>query len=219
MNIQLLRAIANATAANAVVYVTQNDAVPFMQHNPQLISIDPNAIDPSDGSKRGASVTEAGVDYLNQHQEGAKTAPQFSVQAVGFERPKVKRVGGFGAGAPTKYPFETMEKGTIFFVANSDVAKGDAVKTMNSAVGSANQRFAVEKKDSNGNVIMKPVTRAKRGDDNKAIKGPDGKNITETVQLPEKEFTRKFVVSRVEGGKQYGEFVAPADGAVVMRSE
>jgi len=75
---------------------------------------------------------------------------------------------GGGGGAPTKYPFETIGKLVReFFVANSEVAKGNAHKTMGSAVGSANQRFAV------GTGEQETVERVKRGADHKAIKGAE----------------------------------------------
>lgn len=215
VNVELLKAIANATAAGQVVYVTQDDAKPLMAKN--LIIVDPNVIDPNDGSKRGARLSDEGAKYLAGGTEQEK-ASQFSVLSGGFERPKSKRVGGFGKGAPPKYPFDTMAIGDFFFVADSAVSSGDAVKTMASAVGSANQRYAEDVKDENGNIKTKTVTRAKRGEDRKAIKGPDGKNVTETVTVNEKHFTRKFVVSPVEANKTYGNFTAPADGAVVSRS-
>jgi len=213
MNIELLRAIADATAANTVVYVSQADAVPFMQHTPPLIAVDPNAADPTDATKRAARITEDGAKYLAQLNAApaAPVASQFSVLSGGFVRPKVKRGGGFGKGAPTKYPFDTMEAGQFFFVADSAVTSGDAHKTMNSAVGSANQRYSEDTAET------KTVTRAKRDEHNKAIKGPDGKNVKETVTIPVKKFTRKFVVTPVEAGKTYGDFTAPAKGAVVSR--
>lgn len=215
MNVELLKAVANATAANAVVYLSQADALPLMQHNPPLIAIDPNAADPTDPSKRAAKITDEGVKFLASDQAGSaeKSASQFNVLSGNFVRPKVKRGGGFGKGAPTKYPFDTMEAGHFFFVADSAVSSGDAHKTMNSAVGSANQRYAEDTDQT------KTVTRAKRDEHNKAIKGPDGKNIKETVTIPVKRFTRKFVVTPVEAGKVYGDFEAPADGVVVSRSE
>lgn len=216
VNVELLKAVANATAANAVVYLSQSDAMPLMQH--KLITVDPNVADPNDASKRAAKLTDEGAKYLASGGIEQEKTSQFSVLSGGFERPKSKRVGGFGKGAPAKYPFDTMGAGDFFFVANSAVSSGDAVKTMASAVGSANQRYAEDVKDENGNVKTKQVTRAKRGPDNKAIKGEDGKNIKETVTVSEKNFTRKFLVSPVEAGKVYGQFTAPANGAVVSRS-
>lgn len=215
MNTELLRAIADATAANTVVYVSQADALPFMQHTPPLIAVNPNEADPNDATKRAARVTEDGVKHLvaGEIDHVEKPTSQFSVLSGGFVRPKIKRGGGFGKGAPTKYPFDTMEPGQFFFVANSATTSGNAHKTMNSAVGSANQRYSEDTAET------KTVTRTERDEHNKAIKGPDGKNVKETVTIHVKKFTKKFVVTPVEAGKQYGDFTAPANGAVVSRSE
>lgn len=219
MNVELLKAVANANAAGQLVYLSQDDALPLMQNNPPLISIDKDIPDPSDGSKRAARITVEGAKFLADQTNEKPVASQFKVLSGAFVRPKVKRGGGFGKGAPAKYPFDTMAVNDFFFVSDSSTSSGNAVKTMNSAVGSANQRFAEDVLDENGRVKTKMVTRAKRGTDNKAIKGDDGKNITETVTVNEKRFTRRFVVSAVEAGKTYGSFEAPANGAVVSRAE
>lgn len=213
MNLELLRAIANATAANAVVYVSKEDGLPLLQNNPPLITVDVNNVDPEDQSKIGAKITADGVKLL-QTDTTVHTKPvaHYSV-ATGLELPKVKRGGGGGGGAPSKYPFETMEVHQFFFVPDSDVKNGNALKTVGSAVGSANQRFMEETGEH------RTVTRAKRGKDHKTVKGLDGKNEMETVTLPVKKSTRKFTIRAVEAGKAYGDFTAPANGAVVMRTE
>jgi len=213
MNVELLRAIANASAANTVVYVSATDGVPLLKAG--LINVDQNNKDPNDPTKVAAMVTDAGVSYLteqNGHVQHKPIATMFSVQS-GIELPKTQRRGGGGGGAPTKYPFDGMNVGDFFFVANTAVDKGDAFKTLSSAVGSANQRYAVETGEH------KTVSRAKRGPGNKAVKGADGKNVMESVTIAVKRMTRKFVVRAVKAGVAYGAFTAPADGAVVMRTE
>lgn len=117
-----------------------------------------------------------------------------------------------GGGRSAKYDFDAMEVGDFFFVANSAVKNNDAVKTLGSAAGSANQRFAV------GTGEKETVQRAKRGPDHKAIKGADDKNVMEEAVVEKKNFTRKFVVRPVKANVAYGNFTAPADGAVVARS-
>ena len=212
MNVELLRAIANASAAHTVVYVTAADGLPL--RNAGLIAVDPTNKDPQDDSKLGATITDDGVKWLHEHNGYAQVQhkPMFSVQS-GIELPKTQRRGGGGGGAPTKYPFDGMDIGHFFFVANTAVDKGDAFKTLSSAVGSANQRYAVETGEH------KSVNRAKRGPGNKAIKGADGKNVMESVTIAVKKMTRKFVVRAVKAGVEYGSFTAPADGAVVARVE
>lgn len=212
MNLNLLRAIANATAANAVVYVTKDDGLPLLQHNPPLITVDVNDVDPNDQSKIGAKITEDGVKLLSTETVNhTKPVSSYSV-ATGLVLPKVKRGGGGGGGAPSKYPFETMGIGEFFFVPDSDVKNGNALKTVGSAVGSANQRFMEETGEH------KTVTRAKRGSDHKTVKdAATGENVMETVTLAVKRSTKKFTIRPVIAGNDYGDFKAPANGAVVMR--
>lgn len=222
INITVLRSIANANAAGTVIYVSPAEGVDLVRHVPPLITVDGNNKDPQDANKIAATITEDGGKYLAAHSESnaehTKPGAQYSVQSGGLELPKITRQGGFGGGAPTKYPFETMNVGDHFFVANTDVAKGDAVKTMGSAAGSANQRFA-EDIVVDGVIQTHTVTRAKRGSDHKSVKGPDGKNVMETVTVNKKRFTKKFVVRPVKAGVTYGSWTAPADGAVVARIE
>lgn len=215
MNVELLRAIANASAANTVVYVTAPDGKPLLEAG--LISVDFNNKD--ENGSVAASITDAGVSELAKHNRQApsgRSTAMFQVSNVTIELPKTKRGGGGGGGAPTKYPFDNMEIGQHFFVADSAVDKGDAVKTLSSAAGSANQRYSEEIVE-NGEVKMKTVTRAKRGDGNKALKDASGAVIKETVTIPEKRQTRHFIVRPVKAGVKYGEFVAPANGAIVVR--
>ncbi len=215
MDMTVLRAIANATAANSVVYVTAAEGRPLLEAG--YITVNKDQVDPSDANKIAASVTAAGAQALSNGSAQNHTPPmsQFNVIKGGIELPKVERgfkKGQGGGGRDAKYPFETMETGDFFFVANTAVSKGDALKTLGSAAGSANQRFAKELPET------EQVQRAKRGSDHKAVKGPDGKNVMETVTAHKKEYTKKFTVRPVKAGVAYGSFTAPADGAVVVRT-
>lgn len=208
----VLTAIANATSANADFYVSQAEGLPLVQHNPPLITVDAAVRDPSDNTKVAARITEAGVAFLGS-QNATKPVSAYSVSTVAIEIPKPKRGGGGGGGgAPTKYPFDTMDVGTHFFVADTDAKKGDAVKQIGSAVGAANQRYSVETGETHS------VTRAKRDNKNKAVLDAAGAKVMETVTLPIKNATKKFVVRRVEAGVKYGEYVAEGNGAVVIRT-
>ena len=192
VNRELLNIIAQATAANQPVYVSKADGLPLIQHSPPLIAVDTKQTDPADGSKVAAQITEAGVAYLN----GA-AKPAVNVQVgTGFVRPKMKRGGG-NSGAPTKYPFDGLEVGQFFFIADTEVSKGDAFKTLGSAIGAANQRY------SEGTGEKKTVQRAKRGKDHKTIKDDAGNNVMETVEVEKKRSLRKFVVNKVEAGVEY----------------
>lgn len=213
----VLKNIANANAAGTPVYVSAAEGMDLVKAG--YIAVDQGVTDPNDATRIKAAITEAGAKYLAGNSQTApvntETKPMFEVQTGNLELPKTVRKG-FGGGAPTKYPFDTMAVGGYFFVANTDVNKGDAVKTMGSAAGSANQRFA-EDIVIDGVIQTEVVTRAKRGPDHKAIKGADGKNVTEQVTVNKKRFTRKFVVRPVKAGVKYGDFTAPADGAVIAR--
>lgn len=221
INVEVLKAIANATAANAAFYVSAEDGKPLLAHIPPLIMVNMEMKD--DAGKVAAKVTEDGAKYLanlGKGSEHTKPVHTYSVLTDSIVLPKIERKGFGGGGAPTKYPFETMEIGASFFVPNTDVESGDAAKTMGSAAGSANQRFAEEVKNADGSTRMKTVTRAKRGEGNKAVKDPQtGKNVMETLNVPEKRMTKRFVVRPVKAGVQYGSWTAPADGAIVQRVE
>lgn len=222
MNLEVLRAVANATAANSYHFVTAAEGKDLVQEG--LITVNTDIRDPADNAKVAAKVTPAGAEALaksNGHAPDHKPSMStFAIQKGGIELPKVSRgfkKGQSGGGRSAKYDFEAMEVNDFFFVANSAVSKGDAVKTLGSAAGSANQRFAKPVLGADGKPEMETVQRAKRGPDHKAIKGADGKNVMETVTIEKKEFTKKFVVRPVKAGVSYGAFTAPADGAVVAR--
>ncbi len=209
MDKTILRAISNATAAGAKFYVSAAEGKPLVQAG--YIQVDNTLIDPNDSNKISAIITAEGVEALGSEATAhTKPVSAYSVETGGFVAPKVKRGGG-GHGAPSKYNFDTMEVGSFFFVPNTDVKGGDAVKTVGSAVGAANQKYS----ESDG--TTKTVTRAKRDEKNKAIKNPDGSNVTETVTIDNKRHLRHYKVSRVVGGTEYGAWQAPADGAVVSR--
>ena len=138
MDMTVLRAVANATAANSVKYVTAAEGKPLLDAG--LISIDPANRDPEDANKIAATVTDAGVTALNGHQNHTPSMGMFAIQKGGIELPKVERgfkKGVGGGGRDAKYPFETMEVGDFFFVANSAVKNSDAVKTLGSAASRA----------------------------------------------------------------------------------
>lgn len=223
LNVGLLKRIADATELNQPFYVAKEpDVLALVGHNPQLIEVNPSIPDPTDASKAACRVTEAGKVYLASQQAPAGSpqaavtsqAPQSSAFSIlsGVELPKVKRKGG-GAGAPVKYPFEAMTIGQSFFVPASDKQPNPA-KSLGSTISSANLKYcAVRDGDQT-------VTRTKRGDGNKAMVGPDGNNVQETVTIPKYKYTAekgKFTLRPVEGGKTYGGWTAPTNGAIVQR--
>lgn len=220
MNLNTLRAIANADAANTILYLTQEEGIELVKAG--YATVNGAEVDPSDSGKRGMHITPEGAKVLAEANGGAnpsehtKPMTKYAVQVGGIELPKIQRgfkKGQGGGGAPSKYPFDEMAVNGYFFVPNSDVKNGNAAKTLGSAAGSANQRYAQPTGEK------ETIKRAKRGTDHKAIKGPDGKNVMEEVEVEKKNFTRKYTVRPVIAGKQYGAFTAPADGAVVVREK
>ena len=103
-----------------------------------------------------------------------------------------------------------MEVGHTFFV-SADAKHPDPVKSLGSTISSANMRYAVETGET------KTVERTVRGPGNKAVKNEDGTNKRETKTVPVYKQTRKFTIRPVEGGKQYGNWTAPANGALIGR--
>ncbi len=173
-----------------------------------LIEINPQDIV---DDKAAARLTQKGIDGMGNTNTNAAPAStsQFAVikNAV---LPESKR--GFGRKAgESKYPFATMEVGDSFFVSNVD-ADGDALKKLTSTVSNMNNKY----RTPTGQTEMKTVT--KRGEGNKAVKDAEGKPIKETKEVPVYTQDRKFSIRGVKGGEKYGEWLAPADGALIGRS-
>jgi hypothetical protein len=211
VNIKLLQAMA---ASTDTFYISKDDGLPLLTNDPALIEVN-TAMTDANGNA-AARLTEAGAklvagDKPAPTNEAAGEAPKPSPYAIikNATLPPSKR-GNKGGGAPTQYPFADLEVGASFFVPVSE-KHPEPVKTLGSTVSSANMRYAVKTGET------KEVSRAKRGDDKKAVMGTDGKKIMEKVQVPVYKYDRKFSIRGVEKGKSYGEWVAPADGALIAR--
>lgn len=214
----LLKQIVDATNSNTLVYVSQVQGQPMLAHNPALIEINPAMLDPADGTKVACRATADATAYLAAGSAPAAVEPSKYTVLTGVALPEAKKRGNTsGSGAPTKYPFETMEVGSVFFSANSEHKKGDAVKALGSTVSSQNNKYSTPVME-NGVAKTKEVTRAVRDKKtHKAVLGADGKKVTETVNLPVKEYTRKFTIRPVEAGFASGGWTAPEAGALIGR--
>lgn len=212
LNIGLLTAIGNGS----VTMISKDDATPLIGNDPPLIEVNTAADVIVDG-KAPVRLTAAGVQMVTSASQpvvggpasGANGTAKFAIISNAV-LPASKR-GNKGGGAPTVYPFDTMEIGNSFFVPVSE-KHPDPVKTLGSTVSSANMRFAEKTGE------MKTVTRNKRGPKNKLVM-VDGKPVPETVQVPVYKHTRKFSIRPVKSGVAYGDWVAPADGALIARVE
>jgi hypothetical protein len=214
LDVSLLQKIVAATTGGQLFYVSQPEALPFLQNNPPLIEVNTGILDPNDSTKAAARSTAAAQDYLNSQSKPAEKAePSKYAIITGAVLPEAKKRGNVaGAGAPTKYPFADMEVGSSFFSADSDHKNGNALKALGSTVSSQNRKYAEETGET------KTVTRAVRDEHNKAKLDANGKKITETVTLPVLKYNRKFTIRAVEAGKVYGEWTAPANGALIART-
>lgn len=204
VNVAILNAIANAS--DGVGRVTQAEAAPLLAMNPALIEV--NTADIVD-DKAAARLTDAGKQYLsNLSTETNKDKPMYGI-IKGVTIPPSQRGNRKGAGAPTVYPFATMEIGDSFFVPNSE--KLDAAKRLGSTVS----QFNMKNRTATGESEIKEVT--KRGKGNKAELNPDGSKVKESKTVPVYKQDKKFVLRAVKKGQVLGEWTAPDDGALIAR--
>lgn len=211
------RVLLAAIASGAVQFVTQGEGVAAgWDADPakSLIEVNTTISDPSDSNKKAVRVSEVGAAFLTANvnpvnEVVTEPATKFEIFTGAVLPPPKPRGGGFGAGAPKKYPFDEMEVNSFFFVAKS-AAVPDPLKTLGSTVSSANLRFAEKTGE-------KVVTRAKRGKGNKLELDANGQKIMETKTVPVWKLTRKFEIRPVDGGVEYGTFKAPATGVLIAR--
>lgn len=206
-----LKEIVDATKAGTNVYVGQVVGAEMLAKG--LIEVNTAVLNPADGTEALCRSTPAADDYLAEPAtDAAKPAGNYAI-LKNVALPAAKRRGNpSGNGAPTKYPFESMEVGDTFFSANSEHKKGDAVKALGSTISSQNKKYSSETGET------KTVTRAIRDNKtHKAVLNADGSKQTETVQLPVLEYSRKFTIRPVEGGVAYGSWTAPENGALIAR--
>lgn len=207
----LLAAIADATKKNEVFFIEEN-ADGKALYDAKLIEVNPQVT--NDKGHAAARATAAGVEQASGKKPaagGAVPTPSSFALISGAVPPPTKRGGG-GGGAPAKYPFDQMDVGISFFVANTEVSSGDAVKSLQSSVA------AVNADNTKGTGQMETVERTKRGEGNKAVLDANGNKVKETITREKREPVKKWVVRKVEAGKVYGGWTATADGALVTRT-
>lgn len=227
-----------------IVAAMDNDAAPFHMATEKELTellkeglVETNA-DIRDGDKIATRATDPGIAAIRpEHNEGntnlndqtsaaaAAAAPVAAAAAagiltgVGFVPPANTSSRGRGR---TLYNFDTLEMGGFIFVPNTE-KKPDAAKSLASTVSGATAKFAIPVLDENGQPKTKTVKVPvyQLDEDGKRAKDAEGKLIKtgeKEETRPVVTETRKFAVLSVEGGKAYGEFTAPADGAVIYRT-
>lgn len=186
--------------------VTQEVGKPLLEMG--LIEVNTNDVDGNGAA--AARLTQKGLEGMGKttNNNEASTSPFALINNA--KLPESKR--GFGRKAgESKYPFANMQVGQSFFVANSDVEGGDALKKLTSTVSNMNNKYRTETGET------ETKTRTKRGEKNKAILDNDGNKVKETVTVPVYKQDRKFNIRSVKGGTKYGEWEAPADGVLIGR--
>lgn len=208
MNIDKLKEIVANDAAGKPSYISAADGKPLVGAG--LIEVNTAMVNPDNSAEVACRSTDAGKAKA---AEAPKAHGNYQIITGAQLPPPKKRGNSAGSGAPTKYPFADLPVGGSFFSANTEHAKGDAVKALGSTVSAQNDKYA----EPTGE--MKTVTRAVRDKQTKkAIVNADGSKQTETVQLPVKKYNRKFTIRPVVGGEKYGDWTAPADGALIART-
>ena len=212
----LLNQIVTATNANSFVYTSK------LAHQPMLalglVEVNDAMPDPNDATKFATRATAAASQYLASVSAPAagNTAAEPSKYTVmkGIALPEAKKRGAhLGSGAPTKYPFATMEVGDVFFSGNSEHAKGDALKALGSTVSSQNRKYSEPDGDK-----TKVIKQAERGPDKKPVIGPDGKKVIVSKTVPVLKYSRKFTIRPVEAGYGNDQWKAPEAGVLISRT-
>jgi hypothetical protein len=206
-----------AASAEGFAYLSMAEGKPLVEAG--LIQKNDEMLDPNDNTKVACRLTDAGKAALPKQKESAvntQTATATPAATGGFAiitnavAPPIKRGFTKSDRAP-KYPFADMAVGASFFVPNTDEVP-DAVKSMGSTVSNANKKY------SKPTGQMETVVRTVR-EGRKAKLDANGAKMKETVQVPVLAYERKFSARPVKGGEKYGEWVAPADGALVFRTQ
>lgn len=210
-NVEVLTAVATATAAGSNGWVNQADGKPLLDAG--LILVDTQTPNPANDQERAAKATDAGVKWLeaNNKPAAAPAAPSvFGIIANAVPPPSKRGSGLRNGGAPKKYPFDQLELNQSFFVPVS-AELPDPLKTLGSTISAANNRYAEPTGET------KKAKRAVKGPDGKATKGTDGKIMKEFTDVPVYKYSRKFQIRGVEKGKVYGGWTAPESGALITR--
>ena len=206
MNYDVLKSI----VAGEKSYISAADGKDLVDAG--LIEVNTAIHNPEDAQEVACRATEAGVTAANGYADAApKTTGNYQIMTNVELPPARKRGNTAGSGAPTKYPFADLPVNGTFFSANSEHAKGDAVKALGSTVSAQNDKYS----EPTGQ--MKTVTRAVRDPQTKKAVMENGKKVTETVELPVKKYNRKFTIRPVSKGQKLGGWTAPDDGALIGR--
>lgn len=149
-------------------------------------------------------------------------------QAAKKERESVKAkfvlvndaIGPEDKGYFSQYPFDELEVGQGFFVANEDTNK-DSLEYMRQEIFRARNYYSLAEHDADGHEVMEEVHIKSRNmiNDKPEVNG-DGSPIysAQSVLRPKLIYSRHFSAYSVLSGFEYGKGEkAPADGVLVIR--
>lgn len=179
INRDLLASIVSATQGNSFVYTAEADHAPLVAAG--YAEVNPGMVD--DNGRVATRATKEGIDHMNDTTtntagDGAPatgatdpnastatdttaTAPaasaseEFAIFSVPLPEKKRAAVGG----RSSSYPFDKLEVGQSFFVANT-AERPNAKKSLASTVSSATRRFAEQAKNEDGTPKMREMTVA-----------------------------------------------------------
>lgn len=199
-NVEALKALATATAANSFLYMPEGVSLPLVTAGFAEV----NSTIKNEAGEYATRATPAGITVAatlpaSQPAPAAAVtdAPKPSATSFtlddGIALPSARR-GGRGASV---YPFDGMQPGQSFFVANTK-EKPNAAKSLASTISSANARYAEELP---GQFETVTVTVYALGADGKRVVGADGhwvKTGEKTEQRVKTKQTRLYVVRAVD---------------------
>lgn len=217
-DLDLLAKIVSATQSGGFLYVADFDSGPLVSGG--FAEVNEGMADGE--GKKATRATPAGI-ALAPATPTAGLAETAASAPANNDLPKVKIRTGLvmpekkraGRGREAKYAFASLtEVGHGFHVPATE-AMPQPWRTLQSTVSAANMKYAVEKKDASGNVIMeqKTVSLAQRDGQGKVITDAQGKIIRRRTlrSRPVYEHTRRFAVYQAPDGDPDG------PGAIIQR--
>lgn len=155
--LSVLAQVINASKTDSgFEYVVENAPAVKVLIEAGLIEVNPTPEGLNEAGERQARPTTAGVEYAATGEFVAASADLNDTGAAGSgtdaKAVKAKPVltiakgiaipGRTRAPSAAKYPFEDMQIGDSFFIADSEVTNGDAYKTLTSTISGTNLRYS-----------------------------------------------------------------------------
>ena len=185
---------ATLDAAKGFIYTAPAVHTPLVEAG--LVEVNPTIV--NEAGELATRATEKGVQQVNTSVQTETAAVSAVASKNGFvleSNIPVPAISGRGRTSTT-YPFDAMEVGHSFFVANGG-DKENAAKSLASTVSSATARYAV----GTGEFKTVKVKDYKTDEKGEKVKGADGKFIVVGEHEEQREVmkeTRKFIVRSVE---------------------